>query len=102
MIKHSLFIGLNDKITKQQEIDSLTAFKIVVNACKAYYNAVTVREVRGVYTHTSGELTVENSLEIVILFGEDKKTLALCNDLKKILNQESITLEVTEVKSKLI
>lgn len=102
MIKHTLLIGLNDKDSKQQEIETLTAFKIVLNCLRAYYEGATVKEGRGIYTHESGEITVENMLEVSILFGDEVKTRALVQDLKQLLNQESIALQTEEIKSELI
>lgn len=102
MLKHTLYIGLNDKDTKQQEIDTLTAFKIVLNTVKAYYTGGTIKECKGFYTHESGEITIESTLEISILFAEDAKTRALIQDLKNLLNQESIALQVESITSQLI
>ena len=46
MKKHILYIGLNDKDSKQQEIDSLTAFKIVLNQVRKYYDGGTVKQLQ--------------------------------------------------------
>lgn len=102
MIKHTLYIGLNDKNSKQQEIDTLTAFKIVLNTVKAYYEGGTIKEARGFYTHADGSLTIETTLEVSILFADDRKTRALVEDLKQLLNQESIALQTEEIISELI
>ena len=102
MKKHTLYIGLNDKDSKQQEIDSLTAFKIVLNAIRRYYDGGTVRECKGFYTHESGEVTIENTLEVCILQANEEKTLELIKELKNLLNQESIALQTETIKSELI
>ena len=102
MKKHILYVGLNDKDSKQQEIDTLTAFKIVLNTVKKYYDGGTIKECKGFYTHESGEITIENTLEISILFADDNKTLDLISDLKGLLNQESIALQRETVTSELV
>lgn len=102
MKKHILYIGLNDKDSKQQEIDSLTAFKIVLNQVRKYYDGGTVKECKGFYTHESGEVTIENTLEVSILFADDEKTRALITDLKQVINQESIALQRETITSELI
>ena len=102
MIKHILYIGLNDKDSKQQEIETLTAFKIVLNTVKAYYDGGTIKECKGFYKHESGAVTIETTLEVSILFAEENKTLALVQDLKQLLNQESIALQIEDIKSTLI
>jgi hypothetical protein len=102
MKKHILYIGLNDKETKQQEISTLDAYKVVFNAVKKYYDGATITESRGFYTHESGAVTFENSLICSILFAEDEKTRQLAEDLKNLLNQESIAIEIQDINSSLI
>ena len=38
MKKHILYLGLNDKDSKQQEIMTLDAYKIAFNTIKKYYD----------------------------------------------------------------
>lgn len=102
MKKHILYIGLNDKDSKQQEITTLDAYKIIFNAVKKYYDGATITESRGFYTHESGAVTFENSLICSILFADDDKTRQLAEDLKILLNQESIALEIQDINSSLI
>lgn len=102
MKKHILYIGLNDKESKQQEISTLDAYKIIFNAVKKYYDGATITESRGFYTHDSGAVTFENSLICSILFADDDKTRQLAEDLKILLNQESIALEIQDINSSLI
>lgn len=102
MKKHILYIGLNDKDSKQQEISTLDAYKIVFNAVKKYYDGATITESRGFYTHESGAVTFENSLVCSILFADDDKTRLLAEDLKILLNQETIALEIQDINSNLI
>lgn len=103
MLKHILYIGLNDKDTKQQEINTLDAYKVIYNSLRAAgYDAATITEARGVYTHEDGAVTIEMSLEVSILFAEDAKTAALVELVKKALNQEAIALQVVDVDSRLV
>lgn len=102
MKKHILYIGLNDKDSKQQEISILDAYKIIFNAVKKYYDGATITESRGFYTHESGAVTFENSLICSILFADDDKTRLLAEDLKILLNQETIALEIQDINSNLI
>lgn len=102
MIRHTLFIGLNDKDSKQQEINTLDAFKIVMNLTRKYYEGGTISEAKGFYTHKDGTLTIETSLILSILFAETEKTLQLVNEIKQALNQESIALQSEDINSNLI
>lgn len=102
MKKHILYLGLNDKDSKQQEIDTITAFKIVLATVKKFYSGATIKEATGFYTHENGESVIEKTLEISILFAEDEKTARLAEELKRLFNQESIALEKQEINSILI
>lgn len=102
MLKHTLFIGLNDKDSKQQEISTLDAFKTVLNITKKYYDGGTITESKGFYTHNSGEITIETSLVLSILFADIEKTLKLIAEVKQALNQESIALQTETITSELI
>lgn len=102
MKKHILNIGLNDKDSKVQEIDEITAFKIVLNLTKKYYSGGSITKTTGFYTHESGEITTESGLELTILNGDTKKTALLIADIKTALNQESILFQVIETDAKFI
>ena len=102
MKKHILNIGLNDKDSKIQEVDEITAFKIVLNLTKKYYSGGSITKTTGFYTHESGEITTESGLELTILEGDTKKTALLIADIKTALNQESILLQVIETNAKFI
>lgn len=102
MLKHTLYIGLNDKNSKQQEINTLDAVKIVLNTVKAFYDGGTIKECKGFYKHESGELTIESTLEVQILFADINKTRQIVNMLKVLLNQESIALQSETITSELI
>ena len=102
MKKHILNLGLNDKDSKLQEITTLDAYKIAFNCLKKHYSGGTITEGRGFYTHENGQIVFETSLIITILYAEDKKTLALIEDLKVLFNQESILFEAIETNASFI
>lgn len=102
MIKHTLFLGLNDKDTKVQEISTLDAYKILMKTITAVgYEGGSISETTGFYTHQDGTFTIEKSLKIEILFAESDKTNTLICQLKQLFNQESIAFQSEEVKSEL-
>lgn len=103
IIKHTLFLGLNDQTTKQQDIDTLTAFKIVMRSvANVGYDGATITEATGFYTHENGEFVIEKSLQIQILFANDDQTNKLIDQLKSLFNQESIALQIEKIESKLV
>ena len=101
--KHILYLGLNDKETKNQEISTLDAYKIAMNLIAGVgYEGATITEATGFFTHADGSFVIEKSLRIEILFSEDEKTEKLIDNLKKTFNQESIALQTEKIKSKLV
>lgn len=101
--KHILYIGLNDKDTKTQQISTLDAYKIIQNTIQAAgYTGATITEATGFYIHDNGTPVIEKSLRVEIMFATNKTTLDIIQQLKKTLNQESIALQVEKVDSFLI
>ena len=94
MLKHILYVGLNDKDSKMQEISIIDAYKIVQNILIGVgYDGGNIQESTGFYRHESGEVVIEKSLRVELCFADDKKTSEAIKQLKIILNQESIILE---------
>ena len=56
MTKFTLYIGLNDKDTKRQEVQTLEAFKVSANIFKALTGGATISEAQGIYTHDNGDI----------------------------------------------
>lgn len=103
MKKITLYIGLNDKDSKQQEITTLDAYKVVNNTLRV---GSTITEGRGIYTHEDGTVVSEVSLVVELLdFDGTLSNEWLKNKvkaLKNALNQESIAVQEQEVKSELL
>lgn len=94
MQKHILYIGLNDKDSKVQEINTIDAYKIVQNILIGVgYDGGNIQESTGFYRHESGEVVIEKSLRVELCFAEDKKTADAIKQIKQVLNQEAIILE---------
>lgn len=101
MIKYIMSIGLNDKDTKKQEMETATAWDTIIQVLQA--NAIegaTVYEARGIY-----KLEAENTARVEILdFNGDSydNIISAITDLKTALNQECIALETVETNSVLL
>lgn len=103
IVKYTLYVGLNDKDSKQQEITTIDAYKIIVNVCKnSGLDGFTLTEATGFYIHNDGEITTEKSIKIEVLFVDDKTINNIIKQLKTILNQESVVKQVEEVTSELV
>ena len=103
MRKITLYIGLNDKDTKLQEVNTLDAYKMVSNVIGV---GCTITEGRGIYKHDDGTVVSEVSLVVELLDFENTLTRewvkSKVEQIKTILNQESVAVQEQEVKSELI
>lgn len=100
--KFTLYLGLNDKDTKTQQISTLEAYKIVSNILAKDFGGGTIFEARGVFTHANNDVVFETTLRIEILFAELPQIKSLVELLKKIFNQESIAVQQEVVDSELM
>lgn len=102
MKKVTLYVGLNAKDTHIQEVDYLTAYKIVTRLVAETVGVGTVSGADGIYTHDDGTVVVEKSFRIEILDADEAAVAALAADLKKLLNQESVLIQREQVETSFI
>lgn len=102
-VKVTFFIGLNDKDAKVQTIDTMTAGRIVQNVFMMHeVEGATITAGKGVYRHDDGTIVSEETIIVQVFeFGEPIQVAAICEDLKIMLNQESIAVEKQETNSAL-
>lgn len=99
MKKCTIYLGLNDKITKKQEIETPAAIEILAR----YLKDATITEATGFYTHDDGTFVVEKTLKIEkIDFPGEFDMERAAADLKQMFNQESVAVEFSEVDSQLV
>ena len=102
MTKYTLYIGLNDKDTKQQKIDTLEASKIVQNVLTDTTGGGTIYSATGVYKHDSGAIVIENTLRVELVAVALEAVKKAVEMIKAVLNQESIILQTENVQSMFI
>lgn len=83
-------IGLNDKDSMQQEINTDAAKQIIFDV----FGDCTLQLCAGQYTHNSGEVVRENSCRVFTYADHTEKPVMVekCRRLKTLLNQECIVL----------
>ena len=96
--KITLYVGLNDKDTKRQEISTLEAYKIISKAV----GDCSIQELTGFYTHNDGQAVIEKTLKVEIFGIDELKARKIADFIKFTLNQESVILEKTIVESTFI
>lgn len=103
--KYTFFIGLCDKDSKIQEVDTMSAQRIVQRVfIKHNVDGATITGGHGIYRHSDGSDTVVAEYTLIVQvfeFGDPIPVRAICDDLKHLLNQESIAVERRETDSAL-
>lgn len=99
MKKYTIILGLNDQNSKQQEISTLNAYKIINNIIFDYCDGATITENKGLYRHDDGTIIEEISLNISIMFAELISIEQISEKLKLIFNQESVIIQTEEINS---
>ena len=99
IIKYNIYIGLNDKDSKKQEVSTRRAKEEVIKILNNNnITGLTIYEVTGVFKHETGEVVFEKSLKVELLEVEEEDVKKSIQELKKALNQESILIEEEEKK----
>lgn len=90
----NLYVGLNDKDTKRQELSNLEA-KAEISAILFRYcpNGFTLQECQGMYKHEDGAVVCENTIKVILFDYNIELVLDAVEDLKLKLNQECIAVE---------
>lgn len=99
--KYTLYVGLNDKDSKTQEVNTVDAYKIVSNLMIQMFDGGTISEAQGIYKHDNGTFVTETTLRIELLFVEKESVKKFVDILKRVLNQESIAVQHEIVDSEL-
>lgn len=88
--KTTLYLGLNDKDTKRQEVSTLEAYKMTQALVTRLVGGGTIFEAVGVYTHDDGTIVTEKTLRIELFDAGAEAVRALVSRLKEVFNQESV------------
>ena len=99
MKKTTLYVGLNDKDTKVQKVDTMEASKIATNIITSYTDGATIYNATGIYKHEDGTVVLENTLRIELYECNDEALVSIIDTLKRVLNQEAIIKQIEEVNT---
>ena len=99
MDKYILYVGLNDKDTKTQKIDTLSAYNVTNNILLNYVEGATITQSKGIYKHNNGNIVIENTLVIELLFTDKTTVETIAKELKMALNQKSIAIQKQTIES---
>ena len=101
--KYIIFIGLFDKDTKTQKTDTVAACNLIQNIILSNgHDGATISNATGIYKHDDGQIIIEPSVRVELLFATDKQIKNICAAVKNALNQESLALESQIIESRLV
>ena len=89
---YRLFVGLNDQKEHVQLIDTDIAMSLVTDYLYEHFEGATVSEGYGIYKHEDGSRVKEKTIIIELFYVSENDVSLLVKHLKKVLNQESISV----------
>lgn len=88
---YRLAVGLNDRYSLRQEIKTETAIKTIIKIVLQHASGYTIHTADGGYImQDSGELVREQSVIVELMYVSQGSVVAIANDIKTALNQESV------------
>lgn len=97
--QYRIYVGLNDKDSGTQIISLDNAKDILDGICQEHVGGYTLQVSEGMWTDDSGDIVRETSL-VCIFDGTDIGTIyAICDEILTALNQSSILIESSEVRT---
>ena len=100
--KFTIYLGLNNKETKQQEFTTSEAVDICFKIAKRFFDGITVATANGFYKHIDEKIIFENSLIIDIFEDNLPKIRKFIDFLAVVFCQESIIVEEKTTQSEFI
>lgn len=101
--KFTLYVGLNDKDSKKQEVTADEAKKIIRDIfANNEIDGATFLNTQGIYKYVTGEVETENSFKIEVLFATKKQIRNAVAEIKQQLNQETVAVVHEKIRSSLI
>lgn len=104
ILKTTLYVGLNDKDSRKQEITQAQAKRIISRILASNnIEGATFLKAEGLYTYlTDNKMEQENTFKIEILFAKSKQIEKAVAQIKEFLNQETVAVTSEKIKSELI
>lgn len=97
--KYTLYVGTNDKDTYKQEISTNECIEKVTATCVKYSGGCTISEARGYWTDEASNITIEYTIVVILEDIEEETVYKICDELIVELNQNSILVETSDVKT---
>ena len=99
MLESRIYVGLNDKDSREQEHDTGKYKSILKTVCKSYRTAFSMQVIEGGYFHDDGSWTEEQTLLVTLIGVPEDTVYEIAKDLCVFFNQESVMITGTAVHS---
>ena len=98
MLESRIYVGLNDRDSREQKYDTEQCRDMLKTVCKDYSAPFSLQVIEGGYFHDDGSWVEENSL-LVTLIGIPRKTVyMIAKDLCTLFHQETVMITGTSVR----
>lgn len=104
MKKYIFSIGLNDKDTKLQIIETALALSIISKEVAESFWGGTIYEARGVFSHDDKSIVQEKTIRVETLdfINDNNVFVDFAKKIRDKFNQESILMEVVDIPCQFI
>lgn len=99
MTQTTIYIGLNDAVTKTQIFETEKYIKILKDVCCAYHTSFSFDVIEGGYIHDNGDYTKENTLQLTLIDVDKKRVEEIAKDLCAFFHQESVLITESTIRS---
>ncbi len=99
MIETKICVGLNDRDTKEQKLETEKYVRILKNVCRSFKAAFSFTVEQGGYMHEDGSYTQENTLVLSFIEADNTVINEIAKDLCVFFNQESVMITEDRVRA---
>lgn len=99
MIETGIYVGLNDRDTKEQKLETERYVNILKSVCRNYEAAFSFSVQQGGYMHEDGTYTQENSLVLSLIDADKNLIDEIAKDLCVFFHQESVMITKEYVRA---
>ncbi|MBR4462029.1 MAG: hypothetical protein IKS51_05575 [Erysipelotrichaceae bacterium] len=94
----TIYIGLNDSVSKQQKFDTEKYISLLKSVCQSYHVAFSMNATTGGYFHDDGIYVEENTLVLMMLDVPDEIVQEIAKDLCTFFHQESVMVTYSDAQ----
>ena len=99
MFEARIYVGLNDKDSREQRYNTEKCKSVLKEVCKSYQAPFSLQVIEGGYYHDDGSLVEENTLLVTLIGVPRRKVYRIAKELCTCFRQESVMITGNPVLS---